>query len=406
MPPSTPSIASRPLGAALGVERPGEALRLLPGVLLAALVMLVSLPLSDLLGGWVLSLQGIDPSGKASPISGVLLAIVLGMLLGNFVPLPAAVGPGIRFSLAKLLRLGIIFVGIKLSLLDVLKLGAWGIPVVVVAIASGLVFVTLVNRLLGLPDRLGTLIAAGTGICGITAILSTAPAIEAEDREVTYAVANIALFGLLGMFVYPYLAPLVLDSSEQVGLFLGTAVHDTAQVVGSALTYRELHGDDLAFRAATVTKLTRNLFLLAVVPLVSLHYLRRRDREAREAGTPAGEGSALARVRLSKLFPLFVLGFLAMAIVRSLGDATLDGGGLALGLFDAEAWRSVTSQIGEVWGSRYLLGTAMAAVGLGTRFSVFRGVGFKPFLVGLAGALFVGAVGMVMALLVGPYVHL
>lgn len=393
----TPSTASRPLVAVLGVERPGEALRLLPGVLLAALVMLVSLPLSELLGGWVLSLQGLDPAAASSPISGVLVAIVLGMLLGNFAPLPAAVGPGIRFSLAKLLRLGIIFVGIKLSLLDVLKLGAWGIPVVVVAIASGLVFVTLVNRLLGLPDRLGTLIAAGTGICGITAILSTAPAIEAEDREVAYAVANIALFGLLGMFVYPYLAPLVFDSSEQVGLFLGTAIHDTAQVVGSALTYRELYGDDLAFRAATVTKLTRNLFLLAVVPLVSLHYLRRRDR--------AGEGSALARVRLSKLFPLFVLGFLAMAIVRSLGDATLDGG-LALGLFDAEAWRSVTSQIGEVWGSRYLLGTAMAAVGLGTRFSVFRGVGFKPFLVGLAGALFVGAVGMAMALLVGPYVHL
>ena len=377
--------------ALLGVERPAAAVKLLPGALLAAIVMLASLPLADWLGRALLRVQGIDPTGRASPVSGVLVAIVIGMLLRNLLPLPGALRPGIQFSVTKLLRLGIILVGIKLSLLDVVKLGAWGIPVVVCAIAGGLVFVTWFYRALRLPDRLGTLIAAGTSICGVTAIVSVAPAIEAEDREVAYAIANITLFGLIAMFAYPYLAAQLLATPEQVGLFLGTSIHETAQVVGAALTYKEVFGSDTAFQAATVTKLTRNLFLAVVVPLLAILYHRRR----------AAHGAASVSVR--KLLPVFVLGFVAMAIARSIGDATLPA---AFGVFDAAAWKSITSQLGDTWGSRYLLGTAMAAVGLNTSFSVFKGVGAKPFAVGFAGALVVGAIGFALALLLGQFVKL
>lgn len=368
--------------------------RLIPGVALAAAVMLVSLPLARVLGGWVLQLQGLESVGGKSPISGVTVAIVLGLLIRNLLPVPAFFTPGLKFAVAKLLRLGIIFIGIKLSLLDVLKLGLWGVPVVVASIAAGLLFVTWFNRRLHLPDRLGTLIAAGTGICGVTAIISTAPAIDADETEVAYAVANITLFGLMGMLVYPYLAPLLLASSEQIGLFLGTAIHDTSQVVGAALTYKEIHNDDVAFEAATVTKLTRNLFLAAVVPLSAAMYMRKKHG--------AGGGK---KVQMSKLFPMFVLGFLAMALVRTIGDATL-ASGKAFGVFSPHAWQRVTREIGEVWGARYLLGTAMGAVGLSTSFAVFRGVGFKPFAVGFAGSLVVGAVGLIMALLLGRHVHL
>ena len=122
---------------------------------------------------------------------------------------------------------------------------------------------TWFNRKLGLPPRLGMLIAAGTSICGVTAIVSTAPAIEADEREVAYAVANVVAFGLFGMLTYPYLAHAVLGSSETIGLFLGTAVHDTSQVVGAALTYKQVYNDDIVLRVATVTKLTRNIFLAA-----------------------------------------------------------------------------------------------------------------------------------------------
>lgn len=388
-------LYSRMMRGLFGVERTEELVKLLPGVGLAGAIMLVALPLADLLGAWILRVQGIDPAGKASPISGVLVAILVGIAVSNLVRLPAFFKAGIHFSLTKLLRLGIILVGIKLSVLDVLKLGAWGIPIVVTAIASGLIFVTWFNRVLKLPERLGTLIAAGTGICGVTAIVSTAPAIKAEEKEVAYAVANVTLFGLLGMFLYPYLAPLLLHTSEQIGLFLGTAVHETSQVVGAALTYKEVFGDDVALKAATVTKLTRNLFLAVVVPLLAFYYVRRQS-----ASGLHGTG-----VSVRKLFPVFVLGFIAMALVRSVGDVTLQGGA-AFGLFDETAWKALTTQLGEYWGSRYLLGTAMAAVGLGTSFSVFKGVGVKPFAVGLVGALLVGMVGLLLALLVGQFVHI
>jgi uncharacterized integral membrane protein (TIGR00698 family) len=382
--------------ALAGVEGAADLPRLIPGTALAVLVMLASLPLAEHAGRALLAAQGIDPAGRASPVSGVLVAIVVGMLLRNLLPLPAALRPGIQFATTKLLRLGIILVGIKLSLVDVLRLGAWGIPVVAGAIAAGLVFVTWFNRALRLPERLGTLIAAGTGICGVTAIVSVAPAIEAEEREVAYAVANITLFGLAAMFLYPYLAAEWLATPAQVGLFLGTSIHETAQVVGAALTYREVFASDAAFQAATVTKLTRNLFLAVVVPVLALVYHRRR---ARDAGLPA----AAHVVNITRLLPVFVLGFVAMALLRSLGDATLPR---ALGLLDVAAWKSLTAQLGDVWGSRYLLGTAMAGVGLGTSFSVFRGVGAKPFAVGFAGALVVGGVGFVLAMLLGPYVKL
>ncbi len=382
------------LNALLGVSSWSEVGRLLPGFLLSVLIMLVAIPITDLVGRWVLSLQGIDPEGKSSPISAVLTAIVIGILLRNLLPLPAWIEDGIRFSTTKILRLGIILVGIRLSLLDVLKLGVWGIPVVATAIFAGLVFVTWVNRKLNLPDRLGTLVAAGTSICGVTAIVSTAPAIKAEQREIAYAVANITLFGLLGMFLYPYLAPYILRTSEQIGLFLGTAIHETSQVVGAALTYQEVFRDEVVLKAATVTKLTRNLFLAVVVPLLSYLYLRRQALQEGEQ----------AKVNIWKLLPAFVLGFILMAVVRTIGDATL-ANGAAFGIWNETAWKNLTKAVGDVWGSR-ALGTAMAAVGLSTAFSVFRGVGLKPFLVGFFGALLVGFVGWFMALLLGGFVKL
>ncbi|MFN7019134.1 MAG: YeiH family protein [Fimbriimonadales bacterium] len=383
------------LDALLGVPDWHGVVRILPGFLLSVAIMLVAIPLTNVLGAWVLSLQGIDPTGKSSPISAVLTAIVIGILLRNLLPLPKAIEDGIKFSTTKILRLGIILVGIKLSLMDVFKLGVWGIPVVVTAIFGGLWFVSWFNRRLNLSDRLGTLIAAGTGICGVTAIVSVAPAIKADQKEVAYAVANITLFGLLGMFLYPYLAPHILHTSEQIGLFLGTAIHETSQVVGAALTYKEVFNDEVVLKAATVTKLTRNLFLAVVVPMLSYLYLRRM------AAQGAGDGG---KIRIAKLLPAFILGFIAMAIVRSIGDAQV-AHSLAFGIWDAEGWKEFTKAIGETWGSR-ALGTAMAAVGLATSFSVFKGVGLKPFLVGLVGALLVSLVGWGMALMLGKFVQL
>jgi uncharacterized membrane protein YadS len=150
------------------------------------------------------------------------------------------------------------------------------------------------------------------------------------------------------------------------------------------MAYKELFHDERVLEAATVTKLTRNLFLAAVVPLLS--YLHFRGTE---------QPGSSRRLDISKLFPIFVLGFIGMAILRSVGDVA----------WNSTAWKSLTNQIGDVWGSRYLLGSAMAAVGLGTGFSVFKGVGLKPFAVGLIGALVVGLMGLAMALSLGAAIH-
>lgn len=366
----------------------------LPGLAAAVAVMLAGFSLADVLGQGMLAARGLT---GASPISGVPVAIVLGLALRNLLPLPFALGAGLKFCTTTLLRLGIVLVGIKLSVVEMARLGIAGVPVVMVAIATGLIFVTWFNRKLGLPPRLGTLIAAGTSICGVTAIVSTAPAIEADEREVAYAVANVVAFGLFGMLVYPYLAHALLPGSAAIGLFLGTAVHDTSQVVGAALTYRQIYADDAVLRVATVTKLTRNLFLAAVIPLLT--WMHTRERSA------TGAASARATSWRS-LVPSFVLGFVGMAVVRSIGDAMLGSGGLALGLWDKAAWSALTSFIGDTAGARWLLGTAMAAVGLNTSFSVFKGVGLKPFAVGMAGAVVVGGAGFVMALLLGRYITL
>src|SRR5690606_2160635 len=389
------SVKARRLERSQGPSGVARLIRLLPGVVAAALIMVLALPVAGWIGGWLLRLQGVDPESASSPVSGVPIAILLGILARHLLPLPQSLNPGIQFARKAVLQLGIVLVGIKLSLLEVVRLGLWGIPIVAVCIAAGLVLVIGFNTRLGLPFRLGTLIAAGTGICGVTAIVSVAPALEADEKEVAYAVANVTLFGLIGMLAYPYLAPLLFDTPEQVGLWLGVAVHDTSQVVGAALTYREVFGDDTAFQVATVTKLTRNLFLIAVIPLLSLYYFRSGKGAARRSG---------ARLRLSQLVPTFILGFLLMALLRTLGDATAAAGGAAFGLWSLETWSSLVAALGDVWGAKYLLGTALAAVGLGTHFSVFRGVGFKPFLVGLVGAVLVGVVGMIMVFSLGGLV--
>jgi uncharacterized integral membrane protein (TIGR00698 family) len=369
-------------------------MKLLPGVAAALLVMLAGFWLADQIGRAILAAQGLTGS---SPLSGVPVAIVLGLLLRNLLPLPTALAPGLRFSTTTILRAGIVLVGVRLSVFDVVKLGVAGLPAVLAAIAAGLAFVTWFNRKLGLPPRLGTLIAAGTSICGVTAIVSTAPAIEADEREVAYAVANVVAFGLFGMLTYPYLAHAVLARSETIGLFLGTAVHDTSQVVGAALTYKQVYADDVVLRAATVTKLTRNIFLAVVIPLLTWMHVRSTHQPV------TGQKK---KTSFRSLIPGFVIGFLAMAVVRSFGDATLSSNGAAYGLWDASMWKLITDRTGDLWASRVLLGTAMAAVGLNTDFKVFKGVGLKPFAVGFAGAAVVGAVGMTMAVIFGRFVQL
>jgi uncharacterized integral membrane protein (TIGR00698 family) len=362
---------------------------LLPGLLVAVLLAALSIWLSNYAG---CTLLGFDKT----PISAVMLAILLGLILGALVPLPQVLKPGFSFAVKKVLRLGIIMLGIRLTIFDVFKLGVFGVPIVVVCILGALFFATRINKAMRLPERLGTLIAVGTSICGVSAIVATGPAIDAEDEEVAYSVAVITIFGLLATLVYPYASNLIFaGDATRVGLFLGTSVHDTSQVVGSAKVYADVFAAPLALDVATVTKLVRNVFMAVVIPFMAFYYARKMARQGESAGK---------RTSFLKLLPLFVVGFLAVAVIRSIGDAGINAGGNAFGVWDSVAWKGIYGFV-KTWAGNLLV-VALAGVGLSTDFRTFRGLGIKPFLVGLCAALAVGVLSFIAITLLGSFVML
>lgn len=352
-------------------------LQVVPGVALALVVAVAGQVLADFIG---LDLMGLPKS----PVSGVMMAILLGILVGNAVALPAALQPGIRFSLVRILRLGIILLGIRLSLAEAGAIGLRSLPVIVVTVSSALLLVTWLAQRVGLAARLGTLIAVGTGICGATAIVATAPAIGARDDEVSYSIAVITLFGLLAMLAYPFAAHwLFAGDAFQSGLFLGTAVHETAQVAGAGLVYQQYFGGTEALNVAAVTKLVRNLGMLAVIPLMAVYFHRR---------TAAGS----APPPWYTMVPLFVIGFALMSLLRTVGDLA-GAGERAFGLLEPARWQALVGQLKVA--AEYCLAVAMAAVGLGTSIAGLRRIGLKPLAVGLASALVVGIVGALLIVL-------
>lgn len=363
---------------------------LIPGVILAAAVVVAAVAIADAVNN-LLGFKGL--------VSFILIAIVLGMLIRNTVGLSPVFAPGVTFSLKKLLRLGIILLGIRLSVVDVLEIGVFGIPIVVGAVVTGLVVATLATRRLGLSDRLGTLIAIGTAICGATAIVATAPGIRAKEEEVTYAIANITVFGVAAMLIYPFLGNAIFGGDVvQVGLFLGTSIHETAQVAGAGLIYDQsfdVTTTPSAADIAIVTKLVRNVLMVVIIPVITYVYVNRQ----RQQGEEVGEGT-----RIIDMIPIFILGFLAMAAFRSIGDAGVESSGSAYGIWNPEAWDDLVHSIRTA--AEYLLAMAMAAVGLGTSFTQLKGLGFKPFIVGIVAAVAVGAVSIALVFAFAPIISI
>jgi uncharacterized integral membrane protein (TIGR00698 family) len=342
---------------------------ILPGLILAFMLAIAGQFLSNFIG---INLMGLPKS----PISAIMMAILLGVLIRNTIPLPATFQPGIRFGLVRILRLGIVLLGIRLSLAEAGAIGLQSLPVIIGAVIAALLIVTYLARKVGLSGRLGTLIAVGTSICGATAIVATAPAIGAKDDEVSYSVACITLFGVVAMLVYPFAGHWIFSGDAfSSGLFLGTAVHETAQVAGAGLVYQQYYDDPQALNVATVTKLVRNLSMLVIIPLMSIVY----HRNSAEAGNAP---------KWWTMVPLFVVGFACMSLLRTVGDS----GELAFGFMRPDLWQTIvsyTKQLAEV-----CLAIAMASVGLGTSIKGLQSIGVKPLGIGLFSAVLVGVVSI------------
>jgi len=309
--------------------------------------------------------------GGRTVVSAVAIAIVIGVLLRNLVGLPEACKPGVSLAVKRLLRIGIAFLGAQLSLGQVLRTGGKAVLVVAVCIVLAILVVRVISMRMGLSDRLGTLLGVGTSICGVSAIVATAPAIEAKQEETSLAVATITVFGLLAIVLYPLLGRVLGLTDGFFGTWAGTAVNDTSQVVATGFIYSQKAGE-----VATVVKLTRNLFMAPVIVVLSSIYLARTRS--------AGDGTAKkGGVSLKTAVPGFVLGFLAMAVLNSLGA------------FPAAALDLIRTA------SAWLIVIALGGVGVETNLASLRTIGFRPFYAGLCAATFMAAVSFGLISLFG-----
>ena len=338
---------------------------LLPGIVLAFVLYTLSQGFNNIIG---IEILGYDKS----PISTAMIAILLGIFFGNFFSIRESFQKGLDFSRDYILKLGIICLGIQLKPFEFLDFGKIAIPLIVICIISILIVIKLLIKKLKIPTRMAYLISIGSTVCGTTAIMATAPVIKANKNEVSYAIANITLFGILSMLIYPYFANFYFEGNSLfIGLFLGTSIHETSQVAAAGLIYDQQFNSPETLNIATVTKLIRNTFLIIMIPLFAFLYNRGQRKERNYS--------------ILNIFPYFVLGFIGMIILRNIGDQIFS-------TYNEDSWIKTIEFI-QI-SSKIFLTMAMAAIGLSTNLKDIRNMGYKPFIVGFVAMLTVGIISI------------
>ncbi|PDH18218.1 MAG: putative sulfate exporter family transporter [Pelagibacterales bacterium MED-G41] len=334
-----------------------------PGIILAFILYTLSQGFNNIIG---IELLGYTKS----PISTAMIAILIGIFFGNFFQIRESFQKGLDFTREYILKLGIICLGIQLKPFEFLDFGKIAIPLIVICIISVLIVIKLIIKKLKIPTRMAYLISIGSTVCGTTAIMATAPVIKANKSEVSYAIANITLFGILSMLLYPYFANIYFEGNPLfAGLFLGTSIHETSQVAAAGLIYEQQFNSPETLNIATVTKLIRNTFLIIMIPLFAFLYNRGQRKEKNYS--------------ILNIFPYFVLGFVGMIILRNIGDQVFE-------VYNNDYWKEVINFIKI--SSKIFLTMAMAAIGLSTNLKDISVMGYKPFIVGFIAMLTVGIV--------------
>jgi len=357
-----------------------KALGFFTGLFLVIAVALLALYLSQLFHR-VVSAEWLRPILSAN----VVLAIVLGMLINNLIleRLPrvtAFIEPGLE-SFEFLLKVGVIFLGARIIISDLLRLGGLGFGMVIVEIAFSLAFVAFFARLFKLPPKLGSLLAVGVAVCGVSAIIGASGAIKAKKEEANYAIATILIFGAGAMVVYPLIGRLLEMTPTMFGVWAGLAVDNTAESVATGQLYDQIMGTDGAIQGATIAKMTRNALMGFIILGLAIYY--------------ASKGMADSIEHKGKFlwakFPKFVLGFVLFAILASAGVFGEPGGPMLKAIKSLEKWAFILT---------------FAGVGLRTRFSDMGRAGWKPFVVGISTEAAVAAFTLGMVLLLGGYLTL
>ncbi|HKC17700.1 MAG TPA: putative sulfate exporter family transporter [Steroidobacteraceae bacterium] len=347
----------------------------LTGVLGAAAVALLAMAVSNLLGVTVFHV-------RHSPVSPVMLAVVCGVALGQLPAVASRVRAGACFASCQILQLGIVLVGLKLSFASTLAIVGRALPVVAACLVVSSLVALLLARALGLRREFGLLIAIGTSVCGCTAVLASSPLLRVRKEEMGYAISCVVVMGLTGMLLYPWLAHASFAADPiAAGVFLGTSIHDTSQVMGAALLYSQTFAAPTALAAATVAKLLRNLTLVVLLPALAIRNSRQDRAENAEARTrKAGWWAQLGLLRSA--IPPFVLLFILLVATRNLGDAAA-----AAGTIPGALWAQIGDAAARV--SEYALTIGMAGVGLTLSVTELPRLGLRPFAVAAGAALVV-----------------
>jgi uncharacterized integral membrane protein (TIGR00698 family) len=315
---------------------------LFPGLLLTSALALVATNLQKLPG--------------INIFSPLILAVLIGVSIRNTVGIRLVYKPGIAFSLKKILRLAVILLGLKLSFVQVFSVGLTGLTIVLATLISAFVFTCWFGAYLGVDRKLAQLIAAGTSICGASAVLATNSVVKATDEDVAYAVTIVTLFGTMSMLLYPLLDLLFQTSPREFGLWCGVSIHDVAQVVAAASQKGSESGE-----IATISKLSRVMFLIPM--LLGL-------------GTLSANQATELKKATKLPIPWFVFGFIALVVLNSFS------------VFPP-AFKEIVTQ-----GNQFLLTISLGAMGLETNISKMKETGLKPLFLGACSWLFISGLSL------------
>ena len=355
-------------------EEKSTLLGLLPGISLLAIVGYAGKFVEHFLNTYTKAHHITFPN-----IEYVLWAILFGILISNTIGVPRIFRAGVA-TYEFWLKAGIILLGARFILGDILKLGGISLLLVFIAFAFSLTFMTWLGRTFNLGPQLTTLLAVGSSVCGVSAIIATQGVIDADEEDSSTAIAAILALGALSLFTFPLIGHALHMSDRAYGLWAGLAVDNTAEATAAGALY-----SDTAGKFAVLAKTCRNALIGFVVLAYAIQWTR-KGLASRAATTQIQNKAAF----LWNKFPKFVLGFLFISLLATLGSST-NPTIAALGFN-----KSQLTALGNL--SRWAFLLTFAGVGLRTNLKDLFKQGARPFIVGAVGEVAIAAITLLLIL--------
>ena len=313
------------------------------------LLFLLGVAICFAVAGVSVFLEELIPGGL---LGASIIALFMGTII-NSIFHPTWIKPALKFTSKRILKAAIVLLGASLSVGTIMSVGKMTFFVMLFTFAMCFGCGYFIRKLFGLNWKLSNLISAGTGICGGSAVAAIAPVIDADDKDVAFAMSSTFLFDMVMIALYPLMGKALGMSDIAYGIWAGTSVNDTASVVASGYAFSEAAGD-----FATMVKLTRTIAIIPTVLVFAYIGTRMKQKELKAAG----EGK---KVNLVKIIPWFIGGFLLLAVLNSVGCIPVAVSGLMK------------------TASKFLMVTALAAIGLNTSITDFKKAGLAPMFYGV-----------------------